>query len=71
MEQPGMSEQDESEGRRLARKEVAQKLIDPLHHAISLGLLSEAALIATLINAILTNQTADLLMALRTTKPSA
>lgn len=66
-----MSEQAESEGRRLARKEVAQKLVDPLHHAIDLDMQSEAALIALLINAILTNTTVDLLMKLRTTKPGA
>lgn len=64
-------ETKEAESRRLARMELGMKLVDPMRHAIGAGLSSEAALIALLINAILTNQTHKLLEALRTTKPGA
>lgn len=62
---------EEAERLRLARVELAQRLSKPLDFALNVGLPSEAALIALLINAILLNQTYELLEALRTTKPSA
>ena len=53
----------------MARVELAQRLSKPLDFALNTGLSSEAALLAQLINAILTNTTYELLEALRTTKP--
>lgn len=63
--------QTESERLRRARVELAQRLSKPLDFALNVGLPAEAALIALLINAILLNQTYELLETLRTTKPSA
>lgn len=66
-----MSSTNDDERQRLARMELAQKMADLLPRAIGMGLPSESALISLLINAMLTNTTIDLLMKLRTTKPSA
>ena len=64
-------QQAESDRFRLARLGVAQQLSELLPSVVGSGLSAEAALIAQLINAILLNQSYDLLMRLRTTKPDA
>ncbi len=51
---------DQEERRRIARSELANKLHAALGFALSAGLSSEAALIAKLIEAALTNTTTDL-----------
>lgn len=61
----------ESERRRLARTDLAARLSKPLDFALAAHLPSEAALIAAVIHALLMNKTADLLIAIQTTKPGA
>lgn len=64
-------EAKEAERLRKARLELAHQLSAPLGFALFSQLPSEAALIATLINAVLLNTTNTMLAALHTTKPSA
>lgn len=66
-----MTDQDEGERLRRARMALAQELSDALNFALGASLQSEAAVISTLISAVLTNKTTELLTILRTTKPSA
>ena len=54
----------EEERRRAARNELAQRLSNALPFALGCGLDTEAALIAKLIEAILTNSSNDLLVLL-------
>ena len=60
----------EEERVRSARLELAKRLGDTLPYALNTNLSTEAALIAKLIEAILTNTTVDLLIKLKT-KPDA